>query len=349
MGVVKLAIGPWSPSVPGIYPTVLALAGLASVSHLCDSLSHMDETHGCRECGTQLAGQQQHYCSRACYADARRVHRKGPERAACERCGDTFTRIAYPNRDNPRRYCDDCRYRVSAAATAQAKAEKAPNDPQLVRLPDGREILTGHYIACEICGTLAYSPPSQKGRRVTCSRECMAERARGSPCPQRAPERSRTEFAHGYRDDLGHNCRSRWEANVARLFLALGWDYEYEPQRFEVRLLDGGRSSYLPDFLVAGRLWVEVKGRMRDRDRERGPVPFDVPVLRFCEVCGEFINSVSRKARYCSRQCAGVAKRKVGDVRPCPVCGDRMVFAPWEADERVTCSRECAAAFRKAS
>jgi hypothetical protein len=52
----------------------------------------------------------------------------------------------------------------------------------------------------------------------------------------------------------GCHFRSRLEARWAVFFDAMKWDWEYEPQGFE---LSSGR--YLPDFMVNG-LWFEVKG-----------------------------------------------------------------------------------------
>ena len=55
--------------------------------------------------------------------------------------------------------------------------------------------------------------------------------------------------------------RSRLEARWAVLFDALGIDWLYEPQGFNVAEREGRRHAYLPDFyLPANRLWVEVKG-----------------------------------------------------------------------------------------
>ena len=48
--------------------------------------------------------------------------------------------------------------------------------------------------------------------------------------------------------------RSRLEARWAVFFSTLGLKWEYEPEGFE---LPSGR--YLPDFLIEGRLWAEVK------------------------------------------------------------------------------------------
>jgi len=61
------------------------------------------------------------------------------------------------------------------------------------------------------------------------------------------------------RPDVGHYCRSSWEANVARVLAALRLAYEYEPVTFRM-----GDIHYTPDFRVEGRYWIEVKGWMRD-------------------------------------------------------------------------------------
>lgn len=64
----------------------------------------------------------------------------------------------------------------------------------------------------------------------------------------------------GCREDLGHFVRSRWEANVARIFVFLGVEYEYEKHRF---LLED--CSYCPDFYIPKEnLYIEVKGYLRD-------------------------------------------------------------------------------------
>lgn len=57
----------------------------------------------------------------------------------------------------------------------------------------------------------------------------------------------------------GYHFRSRLEARWAVFFDALGWEWEYEPEGFD---LPSGR--YLPDFRVDfssySLMWVEVKG-----------------------------------------------------------------------------------------
>ena len=59
-----------------------------------------------------------------------------------------------------------------------------------------------------------------------------------------------------YRKDLGHNCRSTWEANFARVLNYLGIQYEYEYKRF---ITPNG--SYCPDFyLPDSNTYIEIKG-----------------------------------------------------------------------------------------
>ena len=70
----------------------------------------------------------------------------------------------------------------------------------------------------------------------------------------------------------GYLFRSRLEARWAVFFDACGVDYEYEPEGYK---LDNGL-LYLPDFLLhgvdgrdGGDLFVEVKGKMTDRDAQK--------------------------------------------------------------------------------
>lgn len=55
----------------------------------------------------------------------------------------------------------------------------------------------------------------------------------------------------------GITMRSRFEANVARMFDLLGWPWDYEKHSF---LLDNG-NHYMPDFHIPDmETWVEVRG-----------------------------------------------------------------------------------------
>jgi hypothetical protein len=60
----------------------------------------------------------------------------------------------------------------------------------------------------------------------------------------------------GFRKDLGVCFKSRWEANIARVFNFLGVEWQYEPKVFDLDEL-----VYAVDFYLPGLdRWVEVKG-----------------------------------------------------------------------------------------
>ncbi len=65
---------------------------------------------------------------------------------------------------------------------------------------------------------------------------------------------------HSFKNDLGHYCRSNWEANYARYLLWTGKNYQYEPKTFEILMPNGEKGTYTPDFLVNGTEWQELKG-----------------------------------------------------------------------------------------
>lgn len=64
---------------------------------------------------------------------------------------------------------------------------------------------------------------------------------------------------HSFRIDIGHYCRSKWEANYARYLLWSNKKYQYEPKTFIITLYNGTNATYTPDFLVEGE-WHELKG-----------------------------------------------------------------------------------------
>ena len=64
---------------------------------------------------------------------------------------------------------------------------------------------------------------------------------------------------HSFKKDLGHYCRSKWEANYARYLLWYGKQYKYEPKAFIIILPSGEKGTYTPDFLVENE-WHELKG-----------------------------------------------------------------------------------------
>ncbi len=75
----------------------------------------------------------------------------------------------------------------------------------------------------------------------------------------------------GYRADLGHFCRSKWEANLARFYRFTGVLYFYEPCEFWFPVERGIR-TYTPDFLIlykdGKKVIVEVKRADKLTDRK---------------------------------------------------------------------------------
>jgi len=69
----------------------------------------------------------------------------------------------------------------------------------------------------------------------------------------------------GYREDLGCYFRSSWEANYARLLTYLGIKWEYEAKTFD---LDKGL-TYTPDFKLSENHFVEIKGWMTQKSKEK--------------------------------------------------------------------------------
>jgi len=72
----------------------------------------------------------------------------------------------------------------------------------------------------------------------------------------RPAEHGKKEF----REDLGHFCHSKWEANYCRYLLWINKKYQYEPKAFILFLPNGIKTSYTPDFLVENSEWQELKG-----------------------------------------------------------------------------------------
>ena len=78
------------------------------------------------------------------------------------------------------------------------------------------------------------------------------------------PGRGAGRGKQGFREDIGHFVRSCWEANVARVLKFNGYNYSYELEVFKMILEDGTKTSYTPDFLINGNIYIEVKGYMDD-------------------------------------------------------------------------------------
>lgn len=100
----------------------------------------------------------------------------------------------------------------------------------------------------------------------------------------------------GFRADLGHFCRSRWEANLARFYRFTGVAYFYEPVEFWFPV-DRGIRTYKPDFwLPEEDKWVEVKGYM-DRTSKTKLNRFRryYPAERLEVITGAFFQELKRQ------------------------------------------------------
>jgi hypothetical protein len=61
--------------------------------------------------------------------------------------------------------------------------------------------------------------------------------------------------------ELGHGVRSTWEKDVGLLMKNNGIEYGYETKRFDL-----GDCTYLPDFEINEKLYVEVKGKLVEKN-----------------------------------------------------------------------------------
>lgn len=106
-----------------------------------------------------------------------------------------------------------------------------------------------------------WADPSYASRQRRALNDVVKSEAYRSQCRGREPRGSGYGKA-GIRSDLGHHCRSSWEANYARFLRHFDVGYEYEPARFPVEV-NGVTLSYTPDFRLSDGAWVEVKGFWR--------------------------------------------------------------------------------------
>lgn len=204
------------------------------------------QTFACEACGTPFYRFQ---------SDIRKAAQRGARIRYCSKPCENGLKSS----TNVERICPACGRSFTVWASRVTNARKLGQSiycSARCRDDANKGIRTSREVACDVCGKTMLRRPSVIRKRVYCSHACMAMRvadwSRGS--------KGRGNWGH--RDDIGHFVRSAWEANVARALRLLGIPYQFEPRTF--RLPNG--KAYRPDFLVAGRLWIEVKGRMREQD-----------------------------------------------------------------------------------
>lgn len=304
----------------------------------------------CAQCAGPLLPTQATYCSRACFAAARTAWTIVP----CEMCGTDLT--LKPRYAGRWRFCAACRHERAGRLTSEGRPRR--------------------YGACVVCGGEFYQPRSQEARRY-CSHRCAASIRIGKPSNRRLPE-TPNQFRQGFRLDIGHYCRSGWEANYARYLTFIGTAYQFEPQRFVLTRDDGTQTAYTPDFLIEHRTFVEVKGRWVAADREKvalfraqqpdytlvcvgaeqyrairqkygrliphwesqGQLPPPAPT-RVCPTCGNPVESIHARTVFCSQTCSAARFKKPKEVRACRACGVTFEVSPYES-ARWYCSVACA-------
>jgi len=71
----------------------------------------------------------------------------------------------------------------------------------------------------------------------------------------------------GFREDIGLNVRSSWEANFIRVLNMYKIDYQFEPTVFSFPVKRGTK-GYTPDFFFTrDQQWVEIKGYLDDKSK----------------------------------------------------------------------------------
>lgn len=97
----------------------------------------------------------------------------------------------------------------------------------------------------------------------------------------------------GYRKDLGHYLRSKWEANFARVILYKGLTYEFEKKRFK---LSNG-THYIPDFYVIEEdCYYEIKGYFHEDAKDKMTLfKNEYPNINLKLICKEEYNDITKK------------------------------------------------------
>lgn len=84
----------------------------------------------------------------------------------------------------------------------------------------------------------------------------------------RKAEKTQKVHRGGKREDIGFYVRSRWEANMVRVYREMKIRFLYEPREFRFEGIERGNMYYTPDFyLVDEDQYVEVKGYLDDDSR----------------------------------------------------------------------------------
>lgn len=181
----------------------------------------------------------------------------------------------------PRSKCLFCNKECKRATTKFCSPECYVNYRKENNIRIGGPKLTITPRACNYCNVI-FMPNNYKQEQKYCTRRCMGL-ARADECrklgysrkgikpsietrnkmsmaaSKRMANSTYTKGRGGYRKDIKHYVRSRWEANIARILNYESIDYEYEPDTFVLILENDKELRYRPDFKLE-KHYIEVKG-----------------------------------------------------------------------------------------
>ena len=163
--------------------------------------------------------------------------------------------------------CESCGIKMETKRKNKRFCNKTCADKALIK---------GNQIACDRCNSMFFRSPSRVRERNFCSHTC-ANNSKTEETKQKHSNYMKTAWINGMREEpvaksgqysirttyKGHNMRSRLEADIAKQLDALGIDWLYEPERFNL-----GEFTYLPDFyLPSYDLYIEGKGWEQGLDK----------------------------------------------------------------------------------
>lgn len=165
--------------------------------------------------------------------------------------------------ESTRQKIRESRLGKTASAESRAKMSASQMGKKKPWTPERRErfseIMRAYYKNPEHRKRLAHN----KGRKLdeqwrkNCSRTGKQNGRYGKSPPLSSSRGKRVWYK-------GICFRSSYEARVAQAFDKLNWQWEYEPERFELY-----GETYLVDFRVNGTLYAEVKGWVNDDARRK--------------------------------------------------------------------------------
>ena len=144
-------------------------------------------------------------------------------------------------------------------------SDKFINEKKLLRGNKNPNYKGGNItLICKICNKKFEVYPHQKDIRRCCSIKCAGIwrshyiRGKRHHAYGKSPHHKKRVY---YKNIC---MRSTWEANIAKWLDKQGWEWKYEPKRFELK-----DRTYLPDFYLPMRnIYWETKGWFKNSDQE---------------------------------------------------------------------------------